>query len=75
MRQHLEGDDARDREHHRQLPAYTDQQDERRGFVRHRPQRVAGDVADDRVADLVQPVDAVQRKTRADGLCVFLVDL
>ena len=75
MRQHLEGDDARQREHHRQLPADADQQDERGRFVRHRPERIAPDVADDRVADLVQPVHAVQRETGADDVPVFVVDL
>ncbi len=75
LRQHLEGDDARQREHHRQLPAHADEQDEGGGGVGHRPQRIAEHVADDRVSDLVEPVYAVQGQPRVDRLIILLVDL
>ena len=46
VRQHLEGDDTGDRKHHGQLPAHADQQDERRGLIADRPQRIACEVPD-----------------------------
>ena len=75
LRHHFEGDDAREGEHHRQLPAHADEQDEGRRGVGDRPERIAEDVADDRVADLVEPVHAVEREAGADRLVVLFVDL
>ncbi len=75
LRQHLPRNDARQRKHHGQLPAHADEQDEGGGLVAHRPQRIPREVPDDAVGDLVEPVHAVQREPRPDGLPVLVVDL
>ena len=71
---HPEGYDASQGKHHGKLPADANEQNEGRGLIADRPQRVSEDFADDRIADFIQPVHAVQSEAGIDGFIVLLVD-
>ncbi len=58
-RQHFEGNDSCQREHHGKLPAHANQENEGGGLIGDSPQGIAPDAPDDSVADFIQPVYAV----------------